>query len=111
MSSSPESIARDFLRARDQGDVEKVLEVLSEDVVFTDGSRGVHRGVDAITAVLTEIGTSAPTVSRNVKTMVSNDDTVIMERVDSFTLGDKKHSVRDCGRVRRRRCRSNQALA
>jgi hypothetical protein len=41
MSSSPESIARDFLRAREQGDLEKVLELLSEDAVFTDGARGV----------------------------------------------------------------------
>ncbi len=89
MSSSPESIARNFLRAREQGDLESVLELLSEDTVFTDGARGVHRGVDAIRAVLTEIGASAPTVSRNVKTMVANDSTVIMERVDSFTLGEK----------------------
>jgi limonene-1,2-epoxide hydrolase len=89
MSSSPESIARNFLLAREQGDLERVLELLSDDAVFTDSARGVHRGVDAIRAVLPEIGASAPRVSRNVKTMVANDRTVIMERVDSFTLGDK----------------------
>jgi limonene-1,2-epoxide hydrolase len=89
MSGSPESIARDFLHAREQGDLEKVLELLSEDAVFTDGGRGVHRGIAAIRAALAEIGGAAPTVLRKVKTMVANDSTVVMERLDSFTLGEK----------------------
>jgi limonene-1,2-epoxide hydrolase len=89
MSSSPESIASEFFRAREQGDLDKVLELLSEDAVSTDGARGVHRGVDAIKAVLTEIGTSAPSVSRNVKSIVANNSMVIMERLDSCTPRDK----------------------
>jgi limonene-1,2-epoxide hydrolase len=87
MSASPKAVAVDFLRAREHGDLEKVMELLSEDAIFTDGPRGVHRGASAIRAVLSEIGARAPTVTRTVKSMVADDTTVMMERVDTFAVG------------------------
>lgn len=89
MSSSPESIVRDFLQVGEPGDLKKVLELLSEDAVFTHGGRGVHSGFAAIRASLTEMGGTALTVVRNAKMEIATDRVVTLERLDSFTLGDK----------------------
>ena len=50
MSDSAESVVRKFLAANLQSDVDELIAFFSDDAVYTDSPRGVHRGIDAIRA-------------------------------------------------------------
>lgn len=84
MSQSAEAIVREFFSAYERGDLQKTMDFFSPEAVYTDGPRGVYRGVEAIRAALEPMMTVAPTVSRNVKSVASGDTTVMIERVDRF---------------------------
>jgi limonene-1,2-epoxide hydrolase len=78
----PESVARDFFRAYEQGDLETTMAFFDEHSVYTDGPRGVYQGVEAIRKALAPMVTVAPTVTRNVRSVTGNETTVIFERTD-----------------------------
>jgi limonene-1,2-epoxide hydrolase len=87
MSDSAESVVRKFLAANLQSDVDELIAFFSDDAVYTDGPRGVHRGIDAIRAEFREIVKIVPSTAIEIKTLVSNGGTVIVERVDRFEVG------------------------
>jgi limonene-1,2-epoxide hydrolase len=75
--------------------VDELVSYFDDDAVWIDGPRGVHRGVDAITAALeADIAMGFPSVfTIEVKSLVAEDGTVMMERVDSFSMAGKPFSM------------------
>lgn len=95
-SVSPEAVVRSYLALLgdwEAMDPEVVVRRLSEDAEFVDGPRGTHRGRDAIKAELEAqkaIGFSD--LVMDVKLLLADTGTVMMEREDSFTLSGKRFS-------------------
>ena len=87
MSDSAESVVRRFLAANLQSDVDELIGFFSDDAVYTDGPRGIHRGIDAIKTEFQEIVKIVPSTAIDIKTLVANSSTVIVERVDNFEIG------------------------
>lgn len=87
MSDSAESVVRKFLAANLRSDLDELVAFFSDDAVYTDGPRGVHRGIDAITAEFQEILKIVPSTAIDIKALVANGGTVIVERVDNFEIG------------------------
>ena len=86
MSDSAESVVRNFLAAWVQSNVDELVSFLSEDAVYTDGPRGVHRGIDAIRAELAAMVKLVPSTAIEIKALVVNGGTVMTERVDHFQI-------------------------
>jgi len=86
VSDSAESVVRKFLGAWKRSDPDELVSFFSDDAVWTDSSRGVFRGIDAIRAELQSAVKMVPSVACDVKTLVANAGTVITERVDSFRV-------------------------
>ena len=95
MSVSPESVVRGFLAAwEDWPKMDRILSFFAKDAVYVDGLGGVARGIDAIRSEFEAqraLGWGNPTME--VKSLVANGGTVMMERVDSFTVGGKPFSM------------------
>jgi limonene-1,2-epoxide hydrolase len=94
MSASPESVVRNFFAAWADPNLDDLVSFFSDDAVFIDGPRGVHRGVNAIKSEFEawqamEMG--RPLV--DVKSLVAEAGTVMMERVDNFHLGGQPFSL------------------
>ena len=87
MSDSAESVVRRFLAASLQSDVDELIGFFSDDAVYTDGPRGIHRGIDAIKTEFQEILKIVPSTAIDIKTLVANSSTVIVERVVNFEIG------------------------
>jgi len=95
MSDSPESVVRGLLASFEEWPkLDSTLSFFAEDAAYVDGPRGVHRGIDAITS---ELEAQAAMGFRNfradVKSLIANGGTVMLERVDNFTVGGKPFSM------------------
>jgi limonene-1,2-epoxide hydrolase len=66
--------------------VDELVSFFTDDAVYTDGPRGVHHGIDAIRAELGAMVKIAPSTVIDIKTLVVNDGTVMVERVDNFKI-------------------------
>ena len=86
MSDSPESVVRKFHAAWLQSDLDELVSFFSNDAVYTDGPRGTHRGIDAIRAELGAMVKIVPSTTIDIKKLVANGGTVMVERVDSFKI-------------------------
>ena len=84
LTDSPESVVRGFLASWADPKLDKVAGFFADDAVFVDGPRGVHRGLNAIRSQL-EIDLRP--VRADVKKLVADGRTVMLERVDSFDVG------------------------
>ena len=76
MSDSPETAVRKFFAAFPASDVDELVSFFSDDAVYVDGPRGVHRGVDAIR---TEFGVQVqmvPSTTVDIKSLVADGATV-----------------------------------
>lgn len=94
MGDPTESVVRRFLSASVDPTVEELVGFFSDDAVWIDGPRGVHRGIDAIrTELELQLSMGFKMVSIQVKSLVANDGLVMMERVDAFTVGGKPFSI------------------
>jgi limonene-1,2-epoxide hydrolase len=89
MNASAESVVRNFLAAWLQSDVDELVGFFTDDAVYTDGPRGVHRGIDAIRAELGTMVKMIPSTSIDIKTLVADGGTVMVERVDNFKIAGK----------------------
>jgi limonene-1,2-epoxide hydrolase len=109
VSESAETAVRKFLAAWVQSDPDQLAGFFTDDAVYTDGPRGVHRGIDAIRAELATMVTMIPSTSIDIKTLVADSGTVMVERVDNFKIAGKPFGmdiaaafdVDDHGRIRR----------
>jgi limonene-1,2-epoxide hydrolase len=86
VSNSAESVVSKFLAAWKRSDPDELVSFFSDDAVWTDSTRGVFRGIDAIRAELQSAVKMVPSVVADVKTLVANVGTVMTERVDSFKV-------------------------
>ena len=93
MSESAESVVRRFHASWLQSDLDEVVSFLSDDAVYTDGPRGVHRGVDAIRAELDAALKLVPSTRVDIKALVADGSTVMVERVDNFDIAGKPFAM------------------
>ena len=94
MSDSPESVVRKFLAAWADPKLDELVGFFSDDAVFIDGPRGVHSGAAAIKSELEhELQMGFGGVTADVKSLVAEGETVMLERVDSFNIGGKPFSM------------------
>ena len=97
MSDSAESVVRKYLAAWKRSDPDELVSFFSDDAVFTDGPRGVHRGIDAIRAEFQSVAKMTPSVTIDVKTLVVNGGTVMTERVDTLNVQGKPFDLEVAG--------------
>jgi limonene-1,2-epoxide hydrolase len=98
MSDSPESVVRNFLAAWAQPRLDELVGFFSDDAVFIDGPRGVHRGIDAIRSELdAEISMDFGGAKIDVNTLVAQGGTVMMEGVENYRIGGKPFSLEVMG--------------
>jgi limonene-1,2-epoxide hydrolase len=109
MNASAESVVRTFLAVWVRSDVDELVGFFTDDAVYTDGPRGVHYGIDAIRAELATMVKMIPSTSIDIKTLVADGGTVMVERVDNFKIAGKPFDmdvaaafdVDEHGRIRR----------
>ena len=93
MSESAESVVRKFHTSWLRSDLDEVVSFLSDKAVYTDGPRGVYRGVDAIRAGLDVMLKMVPSTKVDIKTLVANAGTVMVERVDNFEIAGRPFAM------------------
>jgi limonene-1,2-epoxide hydrolase len=122
MSDTPESVVRRFLAAfQNWPNVDELASFFAEKAVFIDGPRGVHQGLAAIKS---ELEAQAETMgfrnfNADINSLVADGGTVMLERVDSFTVGRKPFSMEimaafeiEDGRIKRwRECYDLKSIA
>ena len=89
-SQSPESIVRRFLASWEDFNLEQVCSFFADDALFVDGPRGVHNGMKAIRS---QLEVDKLNVKANVNSLITDGETVMLERVDSFAIGGQEFSM------------------
>lgn len=98
MSDSLESVVRKFLAAWVQPGLDELVGFFSDDALFIDGPRGVHRGIDAIRSELdAEISMDFGGAKIDVNSLVAQGGTVMMEGVENYRIGGKPFSLEVMG--------------
>ncbi len=87
MSDSPESAVRKFLASWADPKPDELLGFFSKDAVWVDGPQGVRRGADAIKSELVAQLVETGGVQVEVRTLVSDGRTVMVEQVSNSTAG------------------------
>jgi len=87
VSDSPELVVRNFLACWVKSDIEEIASFFDNDAVYVDGPNGTHRGLKDIKATLGNHAELAPSTTADIKAIVSDGPTVIVERVDNFQMG------------------------
>jgi limonene-1,2-epoxide hydrolase len=95
MTDSPQSVVRRFLAAWEGWpNVDDIASFFADDAVFIDGPRGVHRGIAAIRSELeAEAAMGFRNLRADISSLVADGGTVMLERVDNFTIGGKPFSM------------------
>jgi uncharacterized protein (TIGR02246 family) len=86
MSESPDSVVRRFFAAWADPKPDELGSFFRDDAVWVDGPQGVRRGADAIKAELTSQLTVVGGVRVEVKTMLVDGRTVMVEEVSHSTV-------------------------
>ena len=73
------------------------LFALAEKIYAGYGPRGTHHGIDAIKTELQSFVKAAPSTIVDVKTLVSDGGTVMLERVDNFEIQGKPFGLEVAG--------------
>jgi limonene-1,2-epoxide hydrolase len=97
VGDSAEQVVRQFLAALKQSDVDELVGFFSDDAVWTDGPRGTYRGVDAIRAEIESQVQLVPSLAVEVKNLVANGGTVMVERADTFETQGKSFDLEVVG--------------
>jgi limonene-1,2-epoxide hydrolase len=95
MNGSAESVVRGFLGADawKAQDANLLAEFFSDDAVYVDDPRGVHRGCDAIKSEIEkQLAMGFTELVMHVKMLIADCGTVMMERQDSFKIAGKPFS-------------------
>jgi limonene-1,2-epoxide hydrolase len=92
MTDSPQSVVRRFLAAWEGWpNVDDIASFFADDAVFIDGPRGVHRGIAAIRSELeAEAAMGFRNLRADISSLVADGGTVMLERVDNFTIGGNR---------------------
>jgi limonene-1,2-epoxide hydrolase len=98
MSDSPESVVRKFLAAFTDRNVDELVGFFSDDAVFIDGPRGVHRGKEAIRSEFeAELAMGFESIKIDVNSLVANGGIVMMEGVENYIIGGKPFFMETIG--------------
>ena len=63
MTEPAKSVVRKFFATWPRSDVDEMVGLFTHDAVYTDGPRGVHRGIDTIRAEFEEFGKIVPSTA------------------------------------------------
>ena len=98
MGNSPESVVRNFLAAFTDRNVDELAGFFSDDAVFIDGPRGVHRGKEAIRSEFeAELAMGFESIKIDVNSLVGNGGIVMMEGVENYIIGGKPFFMETIG--------------
>lgn len=98
MGNSPASIVRNFLASFTDRDVNELVSFFSDDAVFFDGPRGVHRGKEAIRSEFeSELAMGFESINIAVNSLVADGGTVMMEGVENYIIGGKPFFMETIG--------------
>lgn len=86
VTDSAESVIRKFFACFPASDVDEVVGFFSDDAVYIDGPRGVHRGVNVIRTELQSQLAMVPNTTVDIKTLAASGGTVLTERVDDCEI-------------------------
>jgi uncharacterized protein (TIGR02246 family) len=89
MSDSPESVVRKFFAAWADPKADELAGFFADDAAWVDGPQGVRSGVHAIVAELAAQLTVVGGVSVDVKTLISEGRTVMVEEVSNSSIGGR----------------------
>lgn len=89
MTDAPDSVVRKFFACFPRSDVDELVSFFSEDAIYIDGPRGVHRGVDAIKAEFQVTVGMVPSTTVTIGSLAVSGQTVLVERVDTFEIEGK----------------------
>jgi len=93
-----ESVVRKFLAAFTDRNVDELVGFFSDDAVFIDGPRGVHRGKEAIRSEFeAELAMGFESIKIEVNSLVANGGIVMMEGVENYIIGGKPFSMETIG--------------
>jgi limonene-1,2-epoxide hydrolase len=94
MDDSPESVVRSFLAVWTDPKLDDIMATyFADDAVYINGPFGSFRGVDAIRAHLQAQIDAVRSESIDVTSLVADGGTVMMERVDTVSVGGKPFSL------------------
>jgi limonene-1,2-epoxide hydrolase len=82
-------VIRKFLACFPASDVDDVVGFFSDDAVYIDGPRGVHRGINAIRTELQSQLAMVPNTTVDINTLAASGGTVLTERVDNCDIAGK----------------------
>jgi limonene-1,2-epoxide hydrolase len=88
MNDSPESVVRRFFAAWTEPKADELGSFFHDDAEWHDGPQGVRRGAKAIRDELTSQLSAVGGVTVELKTMLSEGGTVMVEEVSSMTVND-----------------------
>jgi limonene-1,2-epoxide hydrolase len=78
--------------------VDELVGFFSDDAVFIDGPRGVHRGKEAIRSEFeAELAMGFESIKIDVNSLVANGGIVMMEGVENYIIGGKPFSMETIG--------------
>jgi uncharacterized protein (TIGR02246 family) len=86
MSDSRESVVRKFFAPWVDPKPDELASFFHDDAVWVDGPQGVRRGVDAIKSELAAQLKVTRGVNVDVKTLVSDGETVMVEQVSNSSI-------------------------
>jgi uncharacterized protein (TIGR02246 family) len=93
MAGTSESVVRTFFAAWADPQPYELGRFFADDAVWVDGPQGVRRGVDAIkTELAAQLAITGGTTV-DVKSLVADSGTVMVEEVSSFSVGGKRISA------------------
>ncbi len=87
MSDSPESLVRKFFAAWADPKPEELGSFFDDAAVWADGPQGVRRGADAIKSELCNQLRAVGGVTVDVKSLLSDGRTVMVEQVSNSSVG------------------------
>src|SRR5215469_846326 len=86
MRDSPESLVRRFFAAWADPNPDELGSFFHDAAVWVDGPQGVRRGAEAITSELADQLKAVGGVTVQVKLLVSQETTVMVEQVSNSTI-------------------------
>ena len=109
MTDQAEIAVRNLMTSWSDRDRADVGAYLSDDAVFFNGPRGVYHGAETITALFRRNLSVTSWFDVDIKALVSDGHTVMVERIDKFEIDGKRFGmelvgvfdVADDGRITR----------
>ena len=93
MDSSPEALVRKFFATWANPSTEELAAFFADDAVWVDGPQGVRHGAHAISSELASQLAVGGSTEVEIKTLLSEAATVMVEEVSTFTIAEASISA------------------